>query len=824
MSGRSFLFRWSVGLLRREWRQQLGVLSLITIAVALSTGAVVATFNLAEPPGFRYGTGRLGATITGDPAEAITALEDQGHRFGMITSVSVRPTGSARPVPVRAQDPESPVTEPLLTLVSGRWPVGSGEIGVTDGAATESRSVGESLVLGGKERTIVGIVENPTNLDDEFVLADNIDSYGVEQRLKTTELLVEADPVDVTFPAGTWGITTEDSGGGPAARTLAAIAVSMVTSVALLIVSLMIGAAFAAIARRRARQYGLLAAAGGSPRQVRQAVALTGFTSGAAAAVLGAVIGVVATFAIVPRMEESVGHRIGFAVPWWTVVPTVALVVITATVAAWWPARALSRQPVVEVLASVRPRSTPTHWSTRLGWTGLAAGVVLLVIGMRSLSATLVIPAIVISVTGLLLLAPGLIALIGRAATPMPLAGRMAGRSIVRQQSRSGAFVAAIALALAIPVGVAFVTASIDRHDAMAAPNLEANMAIAWAAGLGAEALVIPEDLDHSAMEQAGPGLANAVANAKIAPIRVALDPGERPQPMEFPDGTTVLGVETNFAVLPVDEAACGTVCEVNSLGDRDQDGNEILFSFHEAWVANPALFDALGIDQAARSSGAQAISRHPDGMLKSHRNQTEALSSDVEFGPMIPANSSIAPTLIWPETVIENDWDTVTVGWLVVDDRPLSTEDLADLSAAAGDGMLLESAVAPDSRTGVRTVAAAVGIAIGLGIVLAALALLRAESADDVRLLQSIGAGPKHHRRLAAATAAILAAAGVIIAVPTGFLALLVLLADESTNYRFVVPWSSLLMVIVLLPALAAGAAWLTSRTETSGLGRRQA
>ena len=348
MSERLFLFRWSVRLLRREWRQQLGVLALILAGVALSVGAVIAAFNLTEPPGTEFGNGSLDAQVYGDVAEVRDGLDSQGHDYGFIQRVAVRQPGSAQFIPIRSQDPENGVTAPLLGLVEGQWPTSADEIGVTDGAPTTSREIGATVELGGRDRTIVGIVENPSSLKDEFVLTTDIDSFGVEKRFQTASALVDAKPIDVTFPAGTVAGISDD-GGDPAMRTFSAIAVSIVMAIALIIVALLSGASFAVLARRRARQYGLLAAAGATPRQVRQAVALSGLTTGVVAAICGAVIGLATTWAVVPRLEHTVGHRIDFAAPWWTIVPAVLLAIVTTTAAAWWPARALSRQSIVEV-------------------------------------------------------------------------------------------------------------------------------------------------------------------------------------------------------------------------------------------------------------------------------------------------------------------------------------------------------------------------------------------------------------------------------------------------------------------------------------------
>ena len=76
-----------------------------------------------------------------------------------------------------------------------------------------------------------------------------------------------------------------------------------------------------------------------------------------------------------------------------------------------------------------------------------------------------------------------------------------------------------------------------------------------------------------------------------------------------------------------------------------------------------------------------------------------------------------------------------------------------------AGSDLLVESTIHPEPRTGIRAIGIAIGVLVSLGILAASIGLLAADSAEDHRILQSIGAGPGRHRRLSAASAAILAA-----------------------------------------------------------------
>src|SRR5215470_13869270 len=80
---RRAVIRWAWRLLRREWRQQLLILALITVAVAATfVGSAVAT-NTPPPADAGFGTATDMATLRPGPhlAAQTTAL---AHRFGRV--------------------------------------------------------------------------------------------------------------------------------------------------------------------------------------------------------------------------------------------------------------------------------------------------------------------------------------------------------------------------------------------------------------------------------------------------------------------------------------------------------------------------------------------------------------------------------------------------------------------------------------------------------------------------------------------------------------------------------------------------------------------
>src|SRR5262249_42275821 len=110
----------------------------------------------------------------GDPARAEATLAAVEHRFGSVEVVRhspMRVPGLTGSLDVRAQDPHGPYGHTLLALRHGRYPSRAGEVALTAGAAEElDAQVGSTVAIDRTERTVVGIVENPKNLKDEFAL------------------------------------------------------------------------------------------------------------------------------------------------------------------------------------------------------------------------------------------------------------------------------------------------------------------------------------------------------------------------------------------------------------------------------------------------------------------------------------------------------------------------------------------------------------------------------------------------------------------------------------------------------------------------------
>ncbi len=826
MTSRRFLLRWSARLLRREWRQHAVIIGLLAVGVAIGVGSLVAVFNLAEPPDGTYGTGQVRASVIGDNEAVRAALIEQDHRFGLIETATLPVPGSAVRVTVRAQQPDDEVARPLLDLVAGRWPDGDAEVAVTDGVARRlglaEDPVGQTVELGTDTTvTIVGRVENPTDLDDEFALVDRLDPFGLEPVAVTSAFLVDAEPREVVFPGGV-AISVESSGSGVPVdtRTALTLLVNLATLLALLETVLLAGAGFAVVARRRSRQYGLLGAIGAAPAQIRRAATAGGVLVGWLGAGLGVVAGVAIAALIVPRLDETVGHRIDFTVPWWTVVPTVVVAIVAAGLAARWPSRSLSRQPVAVALAARRPRSGPIGRLALVGVVVAPAGLALLAIGVTRLAILPALIGVVVAFLGLLLVTPAVVSTVARVGRGLPLPGRLAARSHDRQRGRSAAVVGALVVAIGLPIGLVAVTGSIDRYRAAQLPNLADDLAVAWLPGAEDPMIEIPVDLDPTAAAAAVDRLGAALPSAQLVPIEVAVAPDQVTFSAAFESLGMAPSVMPAFGVIALDEPCL--VCDQFAFGDRDENGDEIVYTGHDAWIATPALLDALAFTPTVDPDQAPTgLTRLADVRLVDDRQATGATGLVVE--PSYPALASVAPVLLWPDAAEARGWETRTIGWLIAGDGVAAADRAGELVDAAGSALLLETRVEPEPTTALRLVALLVGGLTGLSVLAAAVALEVAEGAGDRAILLAIGAGPGTARRISAAGAVILALTGAMLAVPTGYLALLGLLAVPGLDLPFVVAWSALALALAL-PALAWIVGWVGAGRgdgTRAGLGR---
>ncbi len=515
---RRAVIRWAWRMFRREWRQQLLVLALIVVALAATViGAAVAT-DTPPPAGAGFGTAQDMATYPSpDPhlASQIAALQHRFGRVDVIENQTIAIPGSINTYDLRAQNPDGPFGQPMLSLVDGHYPAGPGQVAMTAGlASTFGLKIGDLWHQGGtnpRTRQVTGIVQNPQSLLDEFALV-------VPGQVSA--------PTQVTILFDAPGVTAASLGPNFQSRQSAAASnplnpetiVLGLATVGMLLIALVAVGGFTVLAQRRLRSLGMLGALGATDRNIRLVVRVNGVLVGVAGAVAGAVLGLAGWLAYRPRLESSAHHLIGvFQLPWIVIGPAMALAVVATYFAASRPARSVTRVPVVAALSGRPAPPKQVHRSA-------LPGVVLFVIAAALLSysgksngngggALELVLGIVLLIVAIILLAPFCLVIMARSGRRAPIAARLALRDLARYRARSGSALAAISLGVFIAALVCVLTA--QRYGNVldyAGPNLSSNQVIVYTAGSGHGQNIGPGDQPGSSGTTATPQAQAAVA------------------------------------------------------------------------------------------------------------------------------------------------------------------------------------------------------------------------------------------------------------------------------------------------------------------------
>jgi putative ABC transport system permease protein len=797
---RRAVVRWALRMFRREWRQQVLVLALITLAVAGAIVGASAAYSAAPTDDGQFGTADRRILLRVDaPATLASDIEALRAWTGAIDVIAHRHAsvpGSVEPIDVRAQSLHGTYTTPTLALRAGRYPSGPGEVALTQRTATLlNTEVGSSVALDRRQRTVVGLVENPGDLGDQFALAapayaDPPDSVTILAKARAG---LQAPPTNMEER-----FRAERRGGSE--KTSGAVLVLALSTVVLLLIGLVAAAGFVVLAQRRLRQLGMLAAVGATGRHLRLVVVANGAVVGVAAALVGAAIAVPGWVALAPRLEAPAGHRIApFDVPWWLVASGMVLAVVTATAAAWWPARAMARIPVTQALSGRPPRPKPAHRSALAAAVLLAIGFACLAVGIDSArdraNLAFVAAGVITLVVGVLLASPLAIRLLATTARRLPVAARLALRDLARHQARSSAALAAISLALGIAVAVVIVaTAAVPTADQ---GNLSDRQVMVRIGG-SVEQPVVPDHLpaEVDAMRADVDRFATTLDRPAVTAITTVVDPS-------------------------VSETSHGLVVRMAATLARRVDAHTFR-AVDVLSVATPELLRRLGTD-------AQSI--RPDTEILT------AASGDlriVDAGPrggkdVIPKTQrlvlspyrSMPRVLITPAAVARHGWAPAAAGWLVESKTPLTDAQLAAGRAmAAQGGLTLESRKGGEGLTALRTGATTAGMLLALGVLAMTVGLIRSEAAGDLRTLAATGATTTTRRALTATTAGALALLGSVLGVGGAYLALVAGYLDDLSPLGQV-PVPELLATVIGVPITALVAGWLLAGREPPAMAR---
>jgi putative ABC transport system permease protein len=826
---RRAVVRWAWRLFRREWRQQLLILALIIVAVAATIlGGAVATES-RQPSNFGFGTAQDSATFPGATAHETSELDRLRHRFGtveVIEDATAPIPGSINTYQLRAENPRGPFSTPMLSLLSGRYPTGANEVAVTSGVASAFHlRIGALWNQGGTTRRVVGTVQNPQSLLDEFALV------APGQVTAPTQITALFDAHGVA--PGSIGPTVQTPATVAQSNAINPETISLLALVlGMLLIALVSIGGFTVLAQRRLRSIGMLESLGATDRHVSLVVRANGVVVGVVGAVIGLMVSLVAWLFYRPRLEQSSHHLIGvWALPWLVVVLSLVLAVVATYFAASRPARAITKLPIVAALSGRPTPPRQVHRSAIPGIVCLALAFVLLgysgsVNGNGGGAAELLF-GLVFLIPGLILLAPFFLTLMARIGGRAPIAPRLALRDLARYRARSGSALAAISLGVLIAVIVSLAAAA-RYGDVLdyAGPNLSSNQL--W---------ITTNTPPPAGTVLRGPNGQQTIAPAPSTPVaspaalaasahRIARALGAQVITLESPDASiNYAGTGRNWNG-PI-FVATPQLLKAFGIQQSEIQPDAVFLT------ARPGLSGVKGLsldysnDNGGKGSGAGPGSG-PDNSAATCSAATQCLAHPVfQELSALPAGTSAPNTVITEQAMHRFHLQASANDWLVQGSRPFTAAQISGaVSSASTSQLSVESKNDQPSSSQVIDWATVFGIVLALGILAMSVGLIRSETASDLRTLAAAGASSFTRRTLTATTAGALGFLGALLGTLGGYLALIGWLRSNSLNGGLSslgnVPIKNLLVILVGMPLVATGVGWLFSGREPSGVARQ--
>ena len=649
--------------------------------------------------------------------------------------------------------------------------------------------IGSRVKLGGVERTVVGQVENPSDLSDEFALI----APGGRISVQTMTLLFD-------FEHGGGG--RGSPAGGPSQirvegrtkNSQVAALLLVATALVMALVGLIAAAGFVVVAQRRQRQLGLLAAIGATERHLRLAMVANGAIVGAVAAVVGIALGVLGWIAAAPAVEVAVNYRIDrFDLPWTLIAEFAALAVVMATAAAWWPARNIGRTSVMGTVSGRPPRPLPIHRSLTLALALVALGLAGIVASHptgTSYQPLLLLAGLLAVMIGVVLAAPAAIRAAAAPAARLPFATRLALRDLARYQARAAAALAAITLAISISVAVVGI-AGANVHGANEG-NMSSRQLLIRRSGSGTPVDPRVTAADRATLDAGAAKIAHTVGDTTLVPLDIAT------------------GAQISDDPETWDAVAVGRPMSANSTR-----------MVGVAFVATPALLHHYGINPSTIGAGTDLLTGRKGNLSLVDVTTRDGGRSTIKRVDL-PSYTSAPSALVTRSALRRHGWGEARTGWLIESRRPLTTEQIAAArSAAAIAGLTIETRSSQAGLATLRTVATIAGALLALAIIAMTIGLIRGESASDLRTLTATGAARRTRRTLTASTAGVLALLGVVLGAAGAYAALIAGYHSEL-DQLVPLPLGDLAMLAVGLPVLATVAGWILAGREPRTFSRQ--
>lgn len=744
---------------------------------------------------------------------------------------------------------DRPPVPGLYVLMGGRAPTRAGEAAVDPRVVDVYRvSIGDDVTIGGRTFHIVGIAARPSQMWDPAVVVapgtlartavdepDDVFVSSVLVDLPKGADLTAAEAALAKYVArptvGAKGAPSRtEEGDEQVIATRAESEATFIndapvltgvsfagTALALFATGLIAAAAFGVGIRRQLRMLGLVGATGGEPRHVRAVVLLSGMSLGIVGAGIGVALGVAGAFAVTPylyRFTHALPGAVALHPP--TLLGAAFLGVVAATLSALWPARIAARMSTLDALAARLPPSKPPGRLAGRGLIVSAIGVAVTAAGVVRKDDVMPAAGSVLMVGGLLVAVPLLMSLAGRLAPYLPMASRLAVRDTARHARRTATAIAAAALALMAPVGVAALSLSEEAHQAR-------NQ---W---IGEDHILI----GTTATEAAPLAMLSKIRDALPGSITARIDfAGWDPPTHKGSGGREAYPAWVERAVFAVDRPgnlfAAGWESVSLVIGDAD-----LLRALHaQDGIGALESGKIVGIGPGSVEGGVVRLALPPTDGSEPERIEVAAVAA----GPISYGDRERLPGYVISQRaarhlgLIGGATATISPSFqiLVAAPGPLTKDQIRDVKdiAAAHPGMFVQTLADFLPQFGAARVAATGGAAlIALAIVAITVALVASESRRDQAIMVAVGAPPRARRRIAAARAGLIALLAAAIAVPAGFLTIAVIqfsradlvvrsrCAECSTHFPVIIPVAAISVVLFAVPVLASVWGWLISR-----------
>jgi putative ABC transport system permease protein len=819
---RRAIARWAWRLFRREWRRQALVLGLLIVAIAATTvglGVASNASNLKAAPTF--GTSSTIITLPGSDASLAADIAAIRHRFRTVEVIAHRPIpipGSVSTFDLRAENPNGPFGHVTVRLDSGRYPSGPGQVAVTSEVAKDfGLHVGSLWKEGGRTLHVVGLVENPLDLLDQFALVPP----GQLNLPTSISILLNASQQSLQsfrLPTGT-GLTIGSRGATSSVQV--EVVVLVLGTLGLLFVGLLAVAGFTVMAGRRLRALGMLGSMGASDRHVRLVMLANGAAVGATAAIVGTLVGLAGWFAFVPTLRSISEHRVDpFTLPWWAIAAAMVLTFVTAVGAAWWPARTAARVSVVAALSGRPPRPQPAHRFAAMGGVLLGGGIVLLAFADQR-RPSFIIGGTTLTAVGLLFLAPLAIRALALIGGRSSISVRLALRDLARYQARSGAALGAVTLAIAIAATIA-ISASAAQTPSVAG-NLPTDQLVLHLTPAVNDFQGVPSLSANQRQQVTGDidRLAAAIHASWMLPLHEAYDP--RSGTLSPPPGQAGQeGVQPGATSGGSGGYPTPALAKVTRMGA----GEDVSFVAN-LYAATPAVLHHYGIPAAEVDPASDIVSSRSDlsGLqifYPGDRAGSGIADPKIQNIDGLPIYTSDPGTLITTKAMQTLGLQPIPAAWLIQTRGPLTTAQIQTAQkAAVSAGLYVETRTVQASLAPLRDWSTAAGILLALGVLGMTVGLIRSEAANDLRTLAATGASSTTRRAITGATAGALALLGAILGTAGAYAALLAWhRSDLSPLGR--VPVVNLIVILVGLPVIATVVGWLLAGGEPPLIARR--